>query len=141
MTSNCKHEQWTAYIAVIADGRETLREKCVKCGATNGGTNLGVAIPMVADVDLVANSFKYHGRTMGHIAMVDKPYLRWLVTKSKVSSRYKNAAARLYFNEPYTPPREGDIYSADKTYNVALTRELRESLEKYVPTHPESNPK
>lgn len=126
--SNCPHSEWQAHITPMSDGRPALRERCCSCGATNGGSNLGIALPMIADRDMPANSLKYKGKTLGEIADVNKSYLQWLVTESKSSDRIKNAAARLYFDNPYTPPQDGEIYGAKRMYDLSKNIEYRQRL-------------
>ena len=121
---NCEHITWTAKIIYIADGRPSLREFCVSCGFSNGGSRLGIPIPMESDENLLINSHKYMGKTLGKIAFLDKAYLRWLVRFSKSSDRIKKSAARIYYNEPYFSPKNGDIYPKEKIYSSKRGAEL-----------------
>lgn len=127
----CEHNRWIAKIILISDGRPSLREFCVNCGISNGGTKLGLALPMIADYDVPVVSYKHQGKTLGEInTEVDKEYLRWLVSHSKASDRIKKSAARVFYNEPYIPPKEGEIYSKDKIYNPKRGAELVEILKR-----------
>ena len=116
----CTHELWTMKEYVISDGRKTFREFCVGCGISNGGTNLGLSLPVISDNDLIIGSFKYKGMTLGDIAKIDKEYIRWIVIGSKCKSREKKAAARVYFGQPFIPPRVGDVYPKEKIYDPAI---------------------
>ncbi len=86
------------------------------CGRTNGGTNLGLALPMTADVDIKVQSFKYPGKTLGEIFVINPGYLHWIVCESKCSDRVKKSAARIICGVPYTPPNDDDIYYEERCY-------------------------
>lgn len=121
---DCTHEQWTAKLIPLSDGRPALREFCATCGVSNGGSNLGFSIPIVADNDVYVHSYKYPGKTLGQIAEVDRAYLEWFMKKSAAKDRDKKAAARIYYNEPYTPPKDGDVYPMARRYNPMRGAEL-----------------
>lgn len=113
----CEHTTWQAKAIPLSDGRPALREFCTVCGASNGVTRLGLALPIVSDADLMVPSRKYPNKTLGEIAKIDKGYIRWLVLESKASDRIKKSAARLYYNEPYIAPHDGEVYPKEKTYD------------------------
>lgn len=127
---NCTHENWTAKEVPLSNGRPSLREFCTLCGRSNNGSNLGFALPMIADADVLVMSYKYQGKTLGEIAEIDKSYLLWLVLKSKASDRVKKSAARLYYGVPYVPPKDGDNYSQRKCYDPTMGAELVTTLQK-----------
>lgn len=116
---NCKHEKWTAKKVPLSDGRPSLREFCVSCGRSYSGTNLGYAIPMIADTEIAVLSYKYPNKTLGEIQKIDEEYLVWLIKESKASDRIKKSAARVYYNNPYIPPKEGEVYTEERCYNPA----------------------
>jgi hypothetical protein len=125
---DCTHETWTAKSIPLSDGRRAMREFCVSCGVSNGGTRLGIAIPLIADADVAFPSYKYVGKTLGQIAEIDKEYIRWVAVESKASERVKKAAARLYHGVQYTPPSDGDIYPKDRIYDPMVGSGLMEKL-------------
>ena len=118
-TTLCSHDTWFAKEVILADGRRSLREFCFSCGASSDGSRLGAALPMISDVDLTIPSFKYHGKTLGEIAIIDSGYLEWIVKESKTSSRVKKSAARILSGNPYTSPKPGDRYEASKCYMLS----------------------
>lgn len=121
----------------LCDGRPSLREFCVACGLSNGGTRLGFALPMTADNDILVPSFKYKDKTLGHIAQSDPNYLKWLILHSKSSGRIKKSAARILAGDPYTPPQDGDVYPQEKKYDLTASavylKQIREQSQ-YDPT-------
>lgn len=101
----------------MSDGRPALREFCANCGMSGSGSNLGFALPMIADGDVTVQSFKYPGKPLKEIFVIDPDYLKWLVVESKASDRVKKSAARILCGQAYTPPDEGSVYGKDKTYD------------------------
>lgn len=115
--SACSHESFTASLVPRSDGLAVLREFCALCGVSGSGTNLGFALPMVADVDIKVMSYKYGGRTLGEIFVTDPGYLRWIVLESKSSDRVRKSAARILCGSPYVPPAPGETYSSSRRYD------------------------
>ena len=130
--ANCAHEHWTAKNVEMTDGRPSLREFCVGCGLSNGGSRLGLSVPLIADIDVPVLSYKYQNKTLGEIFNIDKSYLKWLVCESGAPDRVRKSAARIYFNKPYSPPKEGEIYPFRQIYNpmegAELVRKLKLNL-------------
>ena len=120
----CTHELWTAKKIPLSNGRPALREFCVSCGMSNGGSNLGIALPTIADKDLPILSYKYPKKTLGEIMEIDKAYILWLIVESKASDRIKKSAARLYYGQGYVPPNDGEIYSHLKKYDPRMGGEF-----------------
>jgi len=120
MDINCSHLKWQAKIIPLSDGRPALREFCVDCRATNNGSNLGSSLPMSSDIDIPISSYKYPNKTLGELIELDKKYVKWLILESKASSRIKNAAARLYYNQGYIAPKDGEIYDKSKRYDALM---------------------
>jgi len=127
---NCLHEQWTAKKIPLSDGRPSLREFCAACGISNGGNNLGHPLPMIADKDVPVVSYKYQGKTLGQILEIDKQYILWLVVKSKCSDRIKKSAARLYYDQGYTPPRDGEVYPRMRIYDSVMGAQFVKIMKK-----------
>ena len=113
----CKHTQWTAKMIPLSDGRPSLREFCAECGVSSNGSNLGFALPMIPDKDVLVASHKYPGQTLGEIHEKDPSYLVWLITESKASDRIKKSAARVYYMNPYIPPKPGEVYPDLRRYD------------------------
>lgn len=116
----CQHERWKAKLIPLSDGRPSLREFCVSCGQSSSGSRLGFALPMISDADILLPSFKHNGKTLGEIAKVDLPYLKWIVLEAKTSSRIKKSAARVYCGIPYVSPKEGEEYDRSICYSSVL---------------------
>lgn len=104
----------------LSNGRPSLREFCVECGRSYSGASLGYALPMIADADVLVLSYKHQGKTLGEIKKIDEGYLAWLIRKSKASDRIKKSAARVYFENPYIPPKEGEIYTEERCYDPVI---------------------
>lgn len=120
----CPHTRFVARVIPLSDGRPALREFCVSCGMSSGGSNLGFALPMIADKDIVLSSRKYPGKTMEEILKIDTAYIRWIITDSKASGRIKKAAIRLYCGKGYIPPKDGEIYPKEKIYDPTEASKL-----------------
>lgn len=128
MVIKCPHLKWQAKFIPLSDGRPALRESCVGCGLTNGGTNLGVALPLINDTDINVSSYKYPNKTLGDIIEIDRDYIKWLILESKASSRIKKAAVRLYYNEGYISPTDGEIYDKKRCYDATRATLLIDKL-------------
>jgi hypothetical protein len=113
----CIHEQWQAKLIPMSNGLPALREFCLHCGLSNGGSRLGISLPLIADTLIQVKSFKHKDKTLGEIFVEDPGYLEWLVVHSKAQSRVKKAAARILCHEPYTPPEDNSIYPQAKCYD------------------------
>lgn len=136
----CEHKQWHARSVPLSDGRNSLREFCVACGKSNGGTRLGIAIPMTSDADIQLPSFKYGTKTLGEILAIDRQYLIWIVKESKTSDRFKKSAARLLTNTAYTPPVPGHVYSRSLCYRPGDGVRAMDEIINNPPVHNPPNP-
>ena len=116
----CPHSSYRASVVPRSDGVPTLREFCVECGSSASGSNLGLALPMVSDKDVVVQSYKYAGKTLGDIFSESPDYLVWLVRESKASDRVRKSAARILCGVPYSPPSDGDVYPGENRYQPQL---------------------
>lgn len=123
MGMNCEHEKWVAKEVLMADGRPSLREFCVSCGEVNAKT-----LPMVSDTEVFIKSYKYQGKTLGEVFVLDKEYVKWIVRESKATDRIKKSAARIYFGEGYVTPKDGEVYLKEKCYDFNRGVELMNKL-------------